>query len=375
MKEKPHIIRVAAAASLLWGAGCATTETVTESVTVHYVGSSTVAVFLSEAESVYPGLHFDLDTAPESAGGERAIFRGEARLAGIATHPSAETLNAGIASTLVGRDAIAVVVHPDNPVEDLSRDQLRALFRGEITDWSQVGGPELAVTPFVVAPDSATHTVFQREVLGGQAYGEGCQVARPDRGLIELVARTPGGIGHISFGFLHGEERVRPIAVDGERPTVTNFEYPIARPLYLLHRPGDPALDGFLEWVDSSAGQRVVMRHFVGKRVVGEVGATEAEVATGTLIVYTRREPVYDGGIYYYPYTAYEVRKRYGELFRRVPNRRGHNDERPTRVELPADTYLVVAESAPGEKVEFFVRIEAGRVTEADVEEILEERR
>ena len=336
---------------------------------IRYVGSSTVAVFLRRVEAANVGFRFELDTAPESAGGELAIQEARADLAGIATTPSVETLREGVVSTLIGHDAIAVIVHSDNPVRDLSTEQLRGLFTGAIRDWSEVGGEPIPVRPYIVGTGSATRSVFQRTVLGGAEY-TGCEEVQPDRALIERVAQQPGGIGHISFSLLPAEASgVSPVSVDSQVPLVTNPDYPIERPLFLLWRESDPDVERFVAWAQSNAGQRLVMLDFIGERVV-EAESSPSEKPHGTLVVQTAAYPVWDGGIFYYPHHPYEILTRYGEPIRRVRNHRVQTDEQPTRVKLPPGVYLIRPQGSPGDP-EFFVRVQAGQTTVLDVEEEL----
>lgn len=283
--------------------------------------------------------------------------------------PRPETLYSGVDATLIGRDAIAVVVHPSNPVADLSRADLGRLFTGRVASWNELGGRDLPVQALVVGPESATSDVFRAAVLGGGDFA-GCEVVRPDGAILERVAADPGAIGHISFSFLEGRVGVRAIAIDGEPPAVTNFDYPVSRPLYLLSRPGRPEVDSFVAWTQTADGQGVVMRHFVGTRVVGSVGSVSPTVTTGTLVVRTETYPYYDGGIYYYPHEPYELRTREGGLLRRVPNHRGQNDEAPMRIDLSPGTYLVRTDTVLGER-NFLVTVESGRLTELDVVALL----
>jgi phosphate transport system substrate-binding protein len=354
------------ALTLLLGA-CATPRATRPTGTVRYVGSSTVAVFVRAAEPLYGAIRFEIDTRPESAGGEAAILEGRADLAGTARVPAAETLLAGVSAELLGRDAIAVVVHEDLPVRDLGLADLSRIFRGEVTGWSELGGPDLPVRPFVMGTGSATRAVFRAAVLGDADYA-GCEDVQPDGTLPERVAATPGGIGTISFSFLESARGVRPLAIGGEEPAVTNFDYPISRPLYLLWHEGSPVVDAFVAWAATSEGQRAVMQSFVGARVRGAVRSTApATPVHGTLVVRTPTFEVDDGGIYYHPHRPYQILDTGGLVLRSVPNHRGVNDERPMRIELAPGTYLIRYEDARDEVHEFLVSVEAGKTTELDV--------
>jgi len=343
---------------------------------IKYVGSSTVAHFVRDAEPVYKRATFEIDTKPESEGGEKAILEGTTELAGVANQPRPQTLRAGVAATEIGRDAIAVIVSERNPVTGLTLSQLRSVFTGKTRNWKALGGPDLPIEPFIVGLESATRKVFRSVALRGEDYAD-CEEIRPDRDIIAAVRKAPGGIGHISFSFLQdsaGPNGVHAVAVDGEEPSVSNFRYPIARPLFLLWREGNEAIEDFVEWAQTEAGQQVVMQAgFVGIRVVlVEIGPPrEGEVKRGALIVYTETYPVYDGGIYYYPHRAYDILTRHGKFIRRVRNHLGENDEKPTKVELGPEIYLIRPETSGGERPEFFVEIQAGRTTRFDVNEQL----
>lgn len=340
---------------------------------LRYVGSSTVGLFLRDAEPVYGRVRFVIDTAPESAGGERAILEASTDLAGIARAPQPETLRAGIVATAIGRDGIAVIVNSRIPVTNLTLGQLSRIFTGRVRSWREVGGPDLPVRPHIVGSSSATRDVFRAAVLGAADY-VGCETVEPDAKMLQLVAATDGAIGQISFSFLDDTEGVRAVSVDGEDPTTTNFDYPISRSLYLLWREENEQARDFAQWARDHEGQRVVMRRFVGFRVVGSVRSKPTRPETGTLLVYTETSAVLDGGIFYYPHRSYEILTREGQLIRRVVNHRGRNDENPTAIHLLPGTYLIRAESQRRKAVEFFATVDVGETTRVYVEELLGEK-
>ena len=354
---------------LLASSACRTTDPVHIAGEFDYVGSSTVGIFIEQANLALPELTIRMDVEPESDGGERAILAGTTDLAGLARKPDADVLAAGIAATQIGRDALAVIVPDSLPARGVTREQLRAIFTGEMTNWSALDGPDLEIHPLIAGPASATHGVFAGLVLDGAEY-EGCEVIEVDSDIPTRVAGTDGAIGVISFAFLDASAGIRALAVDGARPSVSDFSYPIARPLYLLWRPGQPAVDQFVAWAVSADGQAIVQRNFAGISVVGSAAARPGEVrSVGTLVVNTETFQVNDGNLYFYPHRPYEILREDGRFVRRVRNHSGINDERAARVHLAPGTYLIRTETASGRKLEFYATIEAGRTTVLEAQE------
>ena len=167
---------------------------------------------------------------------------------------------------VVGYDALAVYVHPSNPVPSLSRAQLKALFTGKVRNWKDVGGPDAPVE--LVSVDttvgSGTTDFFREEVLEGARFAPTTvQNFPPD--IIKYISGRPHGI---SFGTLSVEAKgVRFLPVDGVAPTpaqVRSAEYPLSRPLLLVTREvPEGSLQAFLDFAVSPEGQALVEKYFV----------------------------------------------------------------------------------------------------------------
>jgi phosphate transport system substrate-binding protein len=233
---------------------------------ISYVGSSTVGEFIKKASEVYNKSSFKIDTAPESDGGENAAAVGKTDIGGVARAVKPEILAKGVKEVLIGKDAIGVLVHPSNPVSDLSFSQLKDIFTGKIVRWKEVGGPDIPITVYITNPQSATRKVFANIVLGGGDYGgKNIETVRPDQAIIDKVAADKGGIGQLSLALIGGSKSVTKIRVNGQLPVTNNPAYPITRPLYLITK-GDPKgeVKEFIDWAVSAEGQAVVKEKFVG---------------------------------------------------------------------------------------------------------------
>ncbi len=232
--------------------------------TINYEGSSTIGKFLEDAGKVYTASTFTLNTVPESSGGEQCAMRGSCALGGVARDVEQRFLDNGVVATLIAKDAIAALVNENNPVKELSFAQLKGIFTGQIKNWSEVGGENLAIRPYVVKETSATYSVFAKKVLGDTPY-QGVEVVTPDAKMIPSIARERGAIGQLSFSFLSEAKGVKPLKVEGHDANVNNQGYPISRPLYFVTK-GQPQgeVKSFLDWTLSPEGQKVIKQRFVG---------------------------------------------------------------------------------------------------------------
>jgi len=161
---------------------------------------------------------------------------------------------------LVARDALSVWVHPDNPIRDLSLDQLGGIFGGSLTSWSEVGGAERDITVVVRPPASGTFRFFRDRVLDGGAYSGRAVTAAATLDVVRRVAEDPTAIGY--GGAAYGSDEVRVCAIDGAEPDSAiegGGRYPLMRHLaFYTAAPPEGLARRFIDWCQSPAGQEVV---------------------------------------------------------------------------------------------------------------------
>ncbi|RBL85687.1 phosphate ABC transporter substrate-binding protein, partial [Streptomyces cavourensis] len=183
-------------------------------------------------------------------------------------HPKADFV-----TTQIGSDAVGVIVTKpvaDAGVKDLTVDQVRGLFEGKITNWSEVGGPKLDVFVYDKEPGRGT-----REVLDKYVYGDEKAPPPPDTDNFAIVGgnletrnkleSTPGAVGPLSTGFVEGREKLAVVTLDGIAASPENIasgKYPMNRPLYLITN-GEPAGDAkkFIDYLLSDKGQALLEPH------------------------------------------------------------------------------------------------------------------
>lgn len=181
----------------------------------------------------------------------------------------AEEKGLDLKEVTVGKDAISIVVHPENPVESLTMQQIKDLFTGKITNWKEVGGPDKPVLLYSRESSSGTYAFFQEHVLEKQDYAPTARLMPATSGIIEAVAADKGGIGYVGLGYAENVKdkiKVLPVkakpdatAVLPSEESVLNGSYPIARALYLyLSKAASEAAQQFTDYALSSDGQQVV---------------------------------------------------------------------------------------------------------------------
>jgi phosphate transport system substrate-binding protein len=182
--------------------------------------------------------------------------------------------------TLVQSDVIAVIVHPLLLLDNLTTAQVRAIFAGEITNWSEVGGPAAPILVINRPEGSGTRAVFEQTVMGQPGLiTDSAIVENSSRATRDIVASQPYAIGYVALNMARqGSEipqnlpnwavidyillDVKLLSLDGIAPTIENAlngSYPLARPLNIVTQspPGELIQEG-LNFIFSPAGQQVI---------------------------------------------------------------------------------------------------------------------
>lgn len=168
----------------------------------------------------------------------------------------------------VAYDALAVVVHPDNPVNELTLEDIGAIYRGDIKNWKEVGGDDEEIV--LLSRDTTSGTfVFFREAVVRQGdrhpdaeYHDDAMFMPSTQAIVDELAQNRAAIGYIGLGYLSPSVQELSLAVDGESfsPTGDPSGYPLRRPLYFYIAAGqmDDLIEDYVEFVLSEAGQKVV---------------------------------------------------------------------------------------------------------------------
>ncbi len=176
---------------------------------------------------------------------------------------------------LVGFDGLAVYVHKDNPLSQISLEELAEIYRegGKINKWSEVG---ISAIPGSKSNDiirvsrqnnSGTYHYFRETIVGKKAdFKQGSLDMNGSKDVVELVGKTPGAIGYSGLGYATADVKILKISAkkgeNGVQPsiaTVHDKSYPISRPLF-MYTPGEPSpqVKHYIDWIVSDAGQKIV---------------------------------------------------------------------------------------------------------------------
>lgn len=159
----------------------------------------------------------------------------------------------------VAVDALVIIVHPDNPLEALTRTEVQAMFNGRITNWAEVGGPDLPILLVTREREASARAIFTQRIMLEQRLSINAMVAAADTAVQQQVATNPGAIGYTMMGAGQG---ANVLALDGIAPLpniVSAQAYPISIPLYfvsLAEPQGE--LRAWLSWLQSAEGQQAI---------------------------------------------------------------------------------------------------------------------
>lgn len=147
---------------------------------------------------------------------------------------------------VVAIDGIAIVVHPANPIADLSVAQVRDIYAGKIRNWRELGGPDRRIVKISRDTNSGTYETFEQLVMAGQRIAADAEYVGSNGQMRQRVQSTPAAIGYLGLGFV--DRTVKPLSIGGIKPdrtTVATGSYPIARPLFMFTN-GYPPLGSHL---------------------------------------------------------------------------------------------------------------------------------
>jgi len=257
-------------------AGCGSKEETTEgssesagaSSKIILVGSTSVDPLAQKLAQAYkvinPNVEIEIQAVGSSAG-IKAALDGSATIGMSSRELKDEEIAEGATPLIICRDGIAVAVNPENPVQNLTKEQVQKIFMGEISNWKEVGGNDEEILVVSRESGSGTRGAFEeilkieKEVEGKKISGLIANALQAEgTGAVKAnVASKANAIGYVSLGYI--DETIKTLQVEGADATAENIiagSYPVARPFVFVTKGEITQTDqAFLDYVMSAQGQ------------------------------------------------------------------------------------------------------------------------
>jgi phosphate transport system substrate-binding protein len=251
--------------------GCVGSDPSVEQRSISVTGSTTVMPIAQIAADAYMDKHQNDEILVSGGGSSVGIKAVGERTAdiGMASRDiksSEMEQYPGIVEHVIAVDGIALIVNPQNPVSSLTMAEIKAIYKGEITNWKDVGGSDRQIV--VVGRDSASGTreFFYDEVMKKEEFVRTQQELNSNGAVKQTVAQTPDAIGYVGLGYIDTTVKAISINKDGTlvAPTIDNVKnksYPIARGLHMYTNGPETGLaKDYLDFLMSAEGQQIVSK-------------------------------------------------------------------------------------------------------------------
>jgi phosphate transport system substrate-binding protein len=175
-----------------------------------------------------------------------------------------ERYNVLPAETAVARDGLAVYVHEANGVSQLTVEQLRTIYQGDVTNWKQVGGADAPIVLYSRENSSGTYVFFKDNVLQGEDFAASAQTLPGTAAVVNAVSREKNAIGYGGAAYAKGVKELKIVGKDGQGylPSAENVKsgkYPLSRPLFVYTRgKATGEAKDFIDFCLSAEGQAIV---------------------------------------------------------------------------------------------------------------------
>jgi phosphate transport system substrate-binding protein len=277
-------IRVLLIAMTILAAGCRPASNAATPAGADYIenrGSDTIVNLALAWAERYQELHPEVRISVSGGGsgvGITALINGTVDIANasrqIKPEEAQEAEARGIQPVefVIARDAIAVIVHPDNPVSQLTLQQISDIYSGRINNWREVGGENRPIVRLSRETNSGTHVYFLEKVLrlgdsnNDTLFSTDTLLLPSSEGIVYEVRQNPNAIGYDGLGYVPPDLKVIAVARQAGGPfvlpsveTVNDDSYPVARDLY-MYTAGQPsgAVADYLGWILSSEAHPIV---------------------------------------------------------------------------------------------------------------------
>lgn len=238
---------------------------------LHIEGSTTVGPIADGFAEVFKKLYPDVAITVNKSGsgtGASALIDGRCDIATMSRFMKDQEFKDAVAKNVfpvahaIAMDGVCVVLHPSNPINALTTDQVRNIYTGKITNWKELGGPDLSIVVISRDTSSGTYETFESFVMNKEKMASNVEQVSTNPQMFAIVESTKSAIGYVGYGFV--KTGVKAVTLNGIKATVQtilNGQYPVARPLYMFTN-GYPKLGSmthkFISFYLTEEGQEVI---------------------------------------------------------------------------------------------------------------------
>lgn len=238
---------------------------------LHIEGSTTVGPIADGFAEVFKRMYPDVMITVNKSGsgtGAAALIDSRCHIATMSRFMKEKEFKDAIekgvlpVAHVIAMDGVCVVVHPSNPITELTIEQVRNIYLGKIKNWSELGGPNVDIIPVSRDTSSGTYETFESFVMKKQKMASNIEYVSTNPQAFSRVSTTMGAIGYVGFGFV--QTGVKALKLDGVMPnreTILSGKYPVSRPLFMFTN-GYPPLGSMVHKLVSfyltEKGQEVV---------------------------------------------------------------------------------------------------------------------
>jgi phosphate transport system substrate-binding protein len=207
-------------------------------------GSTTVGPIADAFTEHFKAIYRDVDITVKKTGsgdGAAALVDGRCDIANMSRFMKEKEFKKAVdngifpVAHVIAMDGVCIIVHPSNPVKELTKEQVRDIYTGKISNWNQVGGPDMPIVAVSRDTSSGTYETFHNLVMQKQEMAANVEYVNSNPQAHARVKTTRGAIGYVGLGFV--DSNVRALRIDGIMPsrnTIASGTYPVTRPLYMF---------------------------------------------------------------------------------------------------------------------------------------------
>jgi phosphate transport system substrate-binding protein len=240
--------------ALIWGCGKGKTS-------ITLAGSTAFQPFAEKLADQYMNTNKNVIITVQGGGsavGIQSANSGAAQI-GMADLVNLPAEAKGLTATVVAKDGIAVVVNPKNKITDLTTDQVRDIFSGNITNWKEVGGDNIPITVVSREAGSGTRSSFE-QIIQNIVLKKDALIQDSNGTIRETVSNDANSIGYLSHGLIN--EKIKALKVDNQECNTENIvsgKYNLVRPIFLLVKGEmQGEIKNFIDYILSTEGQATI---------------------------------------------------------------------------------------------------------------------